>query len=158
MELLTQRYKKKISFELGCYDRLILHGTLPELSYGQGMTAYLNRNGIRIFDYPRFAEPFKEMIKENANRLATEQSVEIEFIRKAATRKEQVIADKIKQRGMHPGLVHVISTMELCNTYQPWHDKSNGRTFLKPAQSKCLHYYFYFIDEQLGLVFYSCIL
>ena len=151
MELLTQRYKEKINFELGCYDRLILIGTLPELSYGQGMTAYLNRNGIRIFDYPRFAEPFKEMIKENANRIASEQSVNIEFIRKASTRKEQIIADKISQRGIHPGLVHIISTMELCNTYQPWYDKSTGRTFLRPGQSKCLHYYFYFIDKQMGL-------
>ncbi|MCX6233575.1 MAG: hypothetical protein NT175_02480 [Bacteroidetes bacterium] len=139
MELLTQRYQDKISFELGYYDRLILTGTLPELSYEQGMTAYLNRNGIRIFDYARFAEPFKEMIKENANRKAAEQSVNIEFIRKAATRKEQIIADKIKQRGIHPGVVHIISTMELCHTYQPWHDKSSGRTFLKPDQSKCLH-------------------
>jgi len=140
MELLTQRYKDKISFELECYDRLILTGTLPEISYGQGMTTYLNRNGIRIFDYARFAEPFKEMIRENANRIATEQSVNIEFIRKAAIRKEQIIADKIRQRGTHPGLVHIISTMELCHTYQPWHDKLRGRTFLKPGQSKCLHY------------------
>lgn len=151
MELLTQRYKDKISFELGCYDRLILTGTLPEISYSQGMTAYMNGKGIRIFDYPKFAEPFKDKIKENANRIAEEQSVKIEFIRKAATRKEQIIVDKIKHRGTHPGLVHIISTMELCNTYQPWHDKSSDRNFLKPDQSKCLHYYFYFIDEQLGL-------
>ena len=41
--------------------------------------------------------------------------------------------------------------METCNTYKPWHDKTTGKTFLKPDQSKCLHYYFYFIDEQVGL-------
>jgi hypothetical protein len=34
---------------------------------------------------------------------------------------------------------------------QPWHDKQTHRTFLKPDQGKCLHYYFYFIDEDLGL-------
>jgi DNA-binding MarR family transcriptional regulator len=41
--------------------------------------------------------------------------------------------------------------MEGCNTYKPWHDKTTGKTFLKPDTSKCLHYYFYFIDEQVGL-------
>jgi hypothetical protein len=42
--------------------------------------------------------------------------------------------------------------MELCTTYKPWHDKTTGRTYLKPDKSKCLHYYFYFIeDDQLGL-------
>ena len=41
--------------------------------------------------------------------------------------------------------------METCNTYKPWHNKASGKTYLKPDQSKCLHYYFYFIDPQLGL-------
>ena len=29
----------------------------------------------------------------------------------------------------------------------------SGRTYLKPDQAKCLHYYFYFIDEELGLCY-----
>jgi hypothetical protein len=41
--------------------------------------------------------------------------------------------------------------MEPCATYQPWHDKKSGKTFLRPDDGKCLHYYFYFIDEELGL-------
>lgn len=65
MELLPDRYSNEISFTLSCYDRLILTGSLAELSYAQGMTAYLNSHGIRIFDYPRFAEPFKELIRSN---------------------------------------------------------------------------------------------
>jgi len=43
--------------------------------------------------------------------------------------------------------------MEPCSTYKPWHDKQTGRTFLKPDDGKCLHYYFYFIDEELGLCY-----
>ena len=43
--------------------------------------------------------------------------------------------------------------MECCNTYRPWHDKTTGKTFLKFEQSKCLHYYFYFIDRELGLCY-----
>ena len=44
-----------------------------------------------------------------------------------------------------PGLVHVFSAMEPCASYTPWHDKKTGCTYLKPATSKCLHYYFYFV-------------
>lgn len=40
--------------------------------------------------------------------------------------------------------------MEACSTFKPWHNKSSGKTFLKPDQSKCLHYYFYLMDEELG--------
>lgn len=153
MELLTEKHKKNISCVLSCYDRIIISGTLPEISYAQGMTSYMYQKGIRIFDYPKFAEPFKETIRSNAEQLAKEHGVEIEFIRKAGVRKESIITEKIKKRGSHPGLVHIISVMEVCNTYKPWHDKTMGKTFLRPDTSKCLHYYFYFIDEQLGLCY-----
>jgi hypothetical protein len=43
--------------------------------------------------------------------------------------------------------------MEGCPSYHPWHDKTTGKTYLKPASGKCLTYYFYFIDEQLGLCY-----
>ena len=151
MKLLTETYAKAIAFSLSCFDRLIITGTLPEISYGSGMTSYLFQKGIKIFDYPKFAEPFKELIRSNAESIAKENGIEIEFIRKSGVRKESIISKKIEQRGSHPGIVHIISVMETCNTFKPWHDKTSGKTFLRPDQSKCLHYYFYFIDEQLGL-------
>lgn len=124
---------------------------MPEISYSKGMTKYMYQNEVKIFNYPKFAEPFKEAIRANAERIAKENNVEIEFIRKAGVRKETIISEKIKIRGGHPGIVHIISAMETCNTYKPWHDKTTGKTFLKPDTSKCLHYYFYFIDPQVGL-------
>lgn len=151
MELLTETYKSEISCVLSCFDRLILSGTIPEISYSQGMTKYMYQNEVKIFDYPKFAEPFKEKIRLNAERISKEHGVEIEFIRKTGIRKESIISEKIEKRGSHPGIVHILSVMEACNTYKPWHDKTTGKTFLKPDTSKCLHYYFYFIDEQVGL-------
>ena len=59
----------------------------------------------------------------------------------------------LKERGNHPGLVWVFSALEPCTTYQPWHDKHSGRTYLRYDDGKCLHYYFYFIDEDLGLCY-----
>jgi len=124
---------------------------MPEISYSQGMTKYMYEKGVKIFDYPKFAEPHKESIRANAERIAKEQGLEIEFIRKSGIRKESIISDKIAKRGDHPGIVHILSVMEACNTYRPWHDKTTGKTFLKPDTGKCLHYYFYFLDEQVGL-------
>jgi len=123
---------------------------MPEISYSQGMTSYMYQHKEKIFDYPRFAEPMKTVIKENAERIAKEENIEIEFVRKGNVRKEDLIKKRLAERGEQPGIVHILSAMEQCPTYQPWHDKSTGKTFLKPTQSKCLHYYFYFIDEQLG--------
>src|SRR5665811_2087582 len=142
MELLTETYKSDISCVLSCFDRLIISGTIPEISYSQGMTSYMYQNGVRIFDYPKFAEPFKESIRANAECIAQEQGIEIEFIRKSGVRKESIISKKIETRGNHPGIIHIISAMEACDTFKPWHNKTNGKTYLVKDQGKCLHYYF----------------
>ena len=43
--------------------------------------------------------------------------------------------------------------MEACDAYKPWHDKQTHKTYLRPDSGKCLHYYFYFMDAELGLVY-----
>jgi len=63
------------------------------------------------------------------------------------------VAKVLEKRGDHPGLVHVISAMEACQSYKPWHDKASHKTFLKPDTGKCLHYYFYFMDPVVGLCY-----
>ncbi len=50
-------------------------------------------------------------------------------------------------------MVHIFSAMEPCGAYQPWHDKATHHTFLKYTDSKCLNYYFCFIDTELGLCY-----
>jgi hypothetical protein len=147
--LLTERYRDRMAGVLSCYDRIVITGTLPGICYAAGMTGFLNVKRIRIFDYPRFAEPLRDEIRERAHQLAEAQGARIEHIAKAHIRKEDVVAKVLAVRGDHPGLVHVISAMESCESYKPWHDKVSGRTFLKPDSGKCLHYYFYFIDQEL---------
>ncbi len=45
----------------------------------------------------------------------------------------------------------ILSAMEPCSSYKPWHDRKGHKTYLKPDDGKCLHYYVYFIDEELVL-------
>ena len=151
--LLTEYYAKKISGVLSCYDRIVIQGTLPMFCYAKGMTGFLKSRQIRIFDYPRFVEPLRDEIRKNAEKIAKEQGLEIEFLRTNKIRKENRIQEILETRGTHPGLVHIFSAMESCPSYKPWHNKTTHQTYLKPSQGKCLHYYFYFIDEDLGLCY-----
>lgn len=150
---ITEKYEDRISGVLSCYDRIVLQGTLPGICYARGMTGYLKANNIRIFDYPKFAEPLRNELRDNAEKIGSENGLEIEFLAKRNIRKEQRIKEIIKERGTHPGLVHIFSAMESCPSYKPWHNKETHHTYLKPAQGKCLHYYFYFIDPLLGLMY-----
>jgi hypothetical protein len=117
------------------------------------MTSYLYANHVRLFDYPRWAEPFRDQRKQNAERLAAENGLTVEFLRKRNVRKEDRVKEALATRGEHPGLVCRFSVMEPCSSYKPWHNKQTGRTYLLPDDGKGLHYYFDFIDEQLGLCY-----
>jgi len=118
------------------------------------MAGYLSYHKIRIFDFTKWAEPLRETLRHHAKQLAEQAGLEIEFIRSYKSfRKEARIKSILEQRGDHPGLVHIFSAMESCTAYRPWHDKKSHKTFLKTMQGKCLHYYFYFIDEDFGLCY-----
>ena len=154
MNSLLERYAEQIEGQLECLDRVVITGTLPGLCFAGGMTSFLYSRGIRIFDYTRFAQPLRDQICHNAERSATEAGLKIEYIRsKKNFRQEERIEAILQQRGTHPGLVHIFSVLEPCNTYKPWHDKRTHKNFLKPDSGKCLHYDFYFIDEKLGLCY-----
>jgi hypothetical protein len=151
--LLIDRYAHQIAGTYSCYDRVIIQGTLPWFCYIEGMTSFLKANSIRIFDYPSFAEPLRNELRENAEKIAKENDLEIEFIRRNNFRKEKRIHEILKKNGDHSGLVHIFSAMEPCPSYKPWHNKKTHQTYLKYTDGKCLHYYFYFIDDDLGLCY-----
>lgn len=149
---LVDRYRDRIAGVLTCYDRIVITGTLPGACYAEGMTRFLNAIHIRIFDYPRLAEPLRERIRAAAEKLAAAGG-KVEHIAKANIRKEGVVATVIESRGDHPGLVHVISAMEACSSYRPWHNKETGHACLTPSPGQCLHYYVCFIGAELGLIY-----
>jgi hypothetical protein len=117
------------------------------------MTRFLYAKGIRIFDYPQFAQSLRDRVRDGAASIAASAGITIEHIAKSHIRKEEVVARVLEQRGDQPGLVHILSAMEACDSYRPWHDKASGKTFVRPDSGKCLHYYFYFMDAALGLVY-----
>jgi hypothetical protein len=153
MELFTQRHAAQIAGELSCFDRIVITGTIPVICYAEGMTSYLNFNHIRIFDYTQWAEPLRDQVRTNAQQLAQEAGLEIQFLKHWDERKETLVDKILAERGAHEGLVCIFSAMESCTSYTPWHDKQTHKTVLKSDSGKCLHYYFYFIDKDLGLCY-----
>jgi hypothetical protein len=79
---LIERYADKISGVLSCFDRLIIQGTIQGWCYAGGMTTFLHVHQIRIFDFPQWANDRREELRQNAERLAAEHGLQIEFIRK----------------------------------------------------------------------------
>ena len=153
MKEFLARHSKKIRGVLTCFDRVVITGTLPDICYAAKMEWRLRSRGFRIFDYTKYVEPFRRKLRENAARVARENGLEIEFLR-GHIRKESRIQEIVSRRGDHPGLVHIFSAMEPCTAFAPrYSNKKKRRAYLKPVSGKCLHYYFYFIVEGLGLCY-----
>ena len=150
---LVNRYAANMRGVLSCYDRILITGTLPGACSAGGMTSFLYSRGIRIFDYAQFAEPLRDRIRARAQDVCAAAGIEVEHVSKNHIRKEELVQRVLAQRGDAPGLVHVLSAMEACPSYRPWHDKNSGKTYLRGDTGKCLHYYFYFIDDVLGLCY-----
>ena len=148
---LINRYDTNLNDVLSSYDRILITGTLPGACYAAGITSFLMTNGIRIFDYAQFPEAMQEHIRNCVLEVSKAAGLEIEHVNKRHIRKEDLVAKLLQERGGAPGLVHVLPPMATCPSYKPWTNKSNSKTYLKGDPSKSLHYYFYFMDEDLGL-------
>ena len=80
---LTERFAPNLHGVLSCYDRLVVTGTLPVACYAGRMTSFLYSRGVCILDYPRFAEPLRDRIRERAQQVCEAAGVQIEHVNKS---------------------------------------------------------------------------
>ena len=153
----TEKYKSEIQGKLSCYDRVVIKGTLHSVSHAQAMSNLLYRRNTLLKDFPKFIKPYRDKVKTHAEYLAKTHGIKIEFIRKSgAVRKEDLVSKHMSNRQLsdtYVGLVCILSCMERCQNYVYRYDKSTGRSYLQMTSGKCLHYYYYFIDKDLGLCY-----
>jgi hypothetical protein len=108
----------------------------------------LRFKGIRIFDYARWAELLGS---GSPKRRAVGRSGRAEHRASAQQQPSQESLvegprSAVRMRGWYASFRPWRPAPS-----KPWHGKPSGRTFLKPDTAKCLHYYFYLIDPDLGL-------
>ena len=111
LKLLTEKYADVLDGVLSCYDRIVIQGSIQPFCYAQGMTGYLYAHTVRIFDYPRWAEPLEDQIRAQAEAVAAEAGLTIEFIRKKTF---------AKKTGCAPCSRNVAPNPDWCTSFRPW--------------------------------------
>lgn len=142
------QYSSRITGVLSCFDRILFKGYLP-LGWPAAMEGLLARRGLKIKDFKSFVMTQSDRIKQHAERCAQQAGRPFLYLN-GRVRKEDFARDIARRDGITQGLVCVFRALEPCQTFKMV--PGEGRPQLISARRKCLCYYFYFLDRELGLM------
>ncbi len=152
MERFLERHRGRVAGVLSGFDRVLFRGTLRSISYRNGMDIFLSSQHVLYKDFGVFAERLSERLKQHARALADEQGRPFRYLASPSVSKEDIARQIIAEDGVEEGLICVLSCVEPCQSYTIRRDRQARQLVLAPAQRRCLHLYFYFIDRQFGLM------
>jgi hypothetical protein len=137
-----------VTGSLSCFDRIIFKGYLP-IHHPQGIEAFLGQRGILLKDFKKFVIQQYTSIKEHAVQMATRLGRPYQYL-SGSHRKEEMARKIAEKDGITKGLVCVFSIVEQAHSFRLAYGE--GRPRLVSIQPRVLCLYFYFMDEELGLV------
>ena len=134
------------------FDRLRLMATLRSLYQPSFMMAYLSRVGVLLKNFAAFASAWTERVRFAAQQLAQSTGRPLLYLHGSSERKELLARDQVRRDGLISGLIGIWSVVEPCLTYFVRRERAQKKLVLRLEPGKCLHYYFYFLHEELGLL------
>lgn len=126
--------------------------TLRPLYQPSLMQRYLCRAGVLLKDFAAFTGLWTERVRAAAHQLAEHSGRPLFYLPGSSERKELLARDQARRGGLTSGLIGIWSVVEPCLTYFVRRDRAQKQLVLRLERGKCLHYYFYFLHEQLGLL------
>jgi hypothetical protein len=145
-----QRHQADVIGVLHGWDRLRFQGTLRSLYYPSVMEYYLKRAGVLWKDFKTFAVDLTDRIRQAGAALAQKHHRPMIYLPSSRTNKENIALEVKAQHRIPSGLVAVISCVEPCRTWFARGNKQTKKLELKLQWGKCIHLYFYLIDQQVG--------
>jgi hypothetical protein len=126
--------------------------TLRPLYQPSFMMAYLSRLNVMLKDFAAFAASWTERVRGAAHQLAQQSGRPLLYLHGSTQRKELLARAQARRDGITTGLIGIWSVVEPCLTYFVRRDREQKKLVLRLEPGKCLHYYFYFLHGQLGLL------
>lgn len=152
--MFTDKYRDDIFGTNSCFDRVVVSGSLVPISYVEGLSRFLSANKILFKEFQAHAKSLAQLLKEHAQSLAEDAHAPYIYLNDGKTRKETLVKSFIEERGEHPGLVAVLSALEVSGSFDIFKNRERHKLELVSRPRKCLHFYFYFIDAELGLCYF----
>lgn len=155
MKTFLHQHNSNIHGVLSGPDRMRFRGTMRSLSYAEGFFKYLNFLGILLIAFKAFVDGTSRKLKKSTERLAEQTPVGRVVYLSGNRDKQEVIEELIKKHSIPEdctGLIAVLSCVENCSSFELHKNAQTKKLEVTSAFRKCLHYYLYVRDPQLGLL------
>jgi hypothetical protein len=153
MKTFIQRFGNNILGVLHGFDRIRFRGTRRFLANVAGMLGYLWQRQVLLKDFKAFAGQITAQVRQAAEEGAVSQGRPLEYLHNSDMKKEDWARDLAKRDGVEQGLIGVLKAVEGCWSYEVGPNRAAKKLELRGKPSKCLHYYHYFRDAEVGLVY-----
>jgi hypothetical protein len=150
MKSFLSRFHALVLFTLSGFDRLRFCGESRLLNHARGVQSYCYQQRILFKDFPDHAEALTKTLRNQS--LQQRGDVPLQYLDSPDIDKEAVALELAQRHGRTQGRIAMITCQESGLTYRL---RKNQEGLIEPRQEKtrCVHYYHYFLHEQLGLCY-----
>lgn len=152
MERFVKRYADRIVGSIAGFDRILFRGNLSSICHVEGMDRFLSSQRVLYKDFSAFVQRFSKRVKERAEQIAKESGRPVIYLNSPKESKEDFVREIIERDQITTGLICVLTCVEPCRSFSIRGDKSSKQIKLVAETRQCQHLYFYFLDEEFGLL------
>jgi hypothetical protein len=150
MKSFLSRFQSLVLFVLTGFDRLRFCGESRLLNHARGVESYCWQLRLPFIDFPAHAESLTKVLRTKTYQELGD--VPLLHLDRSDIDKEQTALALAHSHGKTQGRIAVLTCQESGQTYRLRKNK-NGLVEPRKEQTRCTHYYHYFLHEQLGLCY-----
>ena len=150
---IIEQNKEKINGILETFDRMIINGYLLNLCNYRQFLYYLIENNIKLVDFDKFALKETNDLCNYIDNYIKENNAETIYLNSGKIDKNEIVMAELEKNPNKTGLITALSAVEICNTMTVKPNKETQKLEVTSRPTKCKHYYFYYNDEEFGLMY-----
>jgi hypothetical protein len=148
----VRRFASHIIGTLSGFDRLRFRGSKRLLANVRGMMAFLWQEQVRLTAFKHYVQAATDTVRDAIVHQAQDQGRPLLYLDNARRSKEETALAIARRDGVRDGLIAVLSCVEPCVSFGVHKNRDSKQLELRLGTKKCLHYYHYYFDAQLGLM------
>lgn len=152
MNIIKQN-EEKINGILATFDRMIINGYLLNLCNYRQFLFYLIQNNINLKDFDKFALEQTTSLCNHIDGYIKENNCEAIYLNSGKIDKNEIVTNILEKNPNKTGLITTLTVVEVCNTMTVKPNKETQKLEVTSRPAKCKHYYFYYNDEEFGLMY-----